>query len=170
MAYSTKIKDFAKKLFLTISKEGQHKYSEDDIVDEISKKFPDLPKYPDRRTINNWINSKDKETKKSWKMLWDRGVRHGIQNAAKEHLEDLEGEEEIDIEIDRIISLRAGNAIKVQEEISRKLKKGLCLSKEDISAWRASEFTFNNLNLEADREDEFFTIDHDYLDEVVEDE
>ncbi len=171
MAYPIKVKDYAKKLFLTISKEGQHKFSEDDIVEEISREFPDLPKFPDRRTINNWINTKDKESKKTWKNLWDRGVRHGIQNAAREHLEDIEGEEEIDINIDTVISLRAGNAIKVQKQISEKLEAGHSLDKEDVRAWRASEYTFNNLNLEAKAdEDDPFDIDYDYLDDVVENE
>lgn len=172
MAYPPEVKDLAKKLYLTVSKEGRdlHKYKEDDIVGEISQKFPKLPKFPDRRTINNWINAKDKETNKSWKMLWKGGVRHGIQNAAKEYLEDIESEEDIEIEIDHIISLRAGNAIKVQEKISTKLKNDKDLTKEDIAAWRASEFTFNNLNLESQDEEDPLEIDYDYLDDVVEDE
>lgn len=172
MAYPTEVKELAKKLYLTVSKEGHdlHRYKEDDIVDEISRKFPDLPKVPDRKTINNWINAKNKETNKSWKMLWKGGVRHGIQNAAKEHLEDIEGEEDIEIEIDRITSLRAGNAIQVQKQISKKLKKNDKLDKEDIAAWRASEFTFNNLNLEAREGEDPLEIDYDYLDDVVDDE
>ena len=171
MAYSPEVKDYVKQLFLTISKDGTHKYGEDDIVDEISKKFPKLPKFPDRRTVNNWINTKDKKTGKSFKDLWDNGVRHGIQNAVREHEVEVSGEEEMDIEIDKIISLRAGNAILVHKKISKKLQKNKDLTKEDLGMWRESERTFNNLNLEKNgTEIDQVEIDYDYLDEVDEDD
>jgi hypothetical protein len=166
MAYPQEVKDYAKDLFLTLNKDGQHKYSDPEIVGKISTKFPKLRKFPDKRTIKNWENAKDHETKKSWKMLWDNGVRHGIQNAVRDRDLELAGEEEFEIQIDKITSLRVGNAIKIQEKISQDLEKGWSLSKEDVAALRASETIFCNLNLEKQTDSDDADIDYDYLEKV----
>lgn len=166
MAYPEEVKDYAKDLFLTLNKDGEHKYSPSDIVEKISGKFPGLKKFPDERTIRNWANEKNKETGKSWKTLWDDGVRHGIQNAVREHDLELAGEEEFEIQIDKITSLRVGNAIKIQEKISGKLEKEDDLSGEDVAALRASETIFCNLNLEKQTNEDGLNIDYDYLERV----
>lgn len=149
MAYPQEIKEYTKTLYLTVGSDGQRKYkSENAILEKISKKFLDLEKIPNQRTLNNWINNKDKTTGKSWKQLWKDGVRYGMQSAAMQRKKEIEGEEEIELEIDSIINLRASNAIMVQEQISKKLEKKEILNLDDIRAWKASELTFNNLNLE----------------------
>ncbi|MCE7697860.1 MAG: hypothetical protein K8E24_003150 [Methanobacterium paludis] len=168
MAYPQEVKDYSDTLFLTVNKEGQHKYSNQEILDKISQKFPNLEKFPDKRTVTNWTNTKDKVTKKSPKQQWDEGVRYGIQNAAREQEVELAGEEEFEIQIEKITSLRVGNAIKIQKKISEKLEENQDLSKEDIGALRASETIFCNLNLEKETTDDDIPIDIDYLEEVHE--
>ena len=170
MAYNSEVKDYAKQLFLTIDQDGNHKYSRRDIREKISQEFPDLEKIPSDRLISTWSNAKDKTSKKSWVDLWEAGVRHGIQNAVKENDTNLDKDEEIVIQIDRIVGLRAGNAIKAAEKISQKLENKEDLTKEDIAIWRESERTFNNLNLEGKGSGiEPLEIDYEYLDEVDED-
>lgn len=169
MAYSSEVKDYAKELFLTVSPDGKHKFTRKEIVEKISRKFPDLKKVPSGRLISTWSTTKDKSTLKSWVDLWERGVRHGIQNAVLENEEKLSQEEQLEIQVDKITGLRAGNAILAAEKISQKLKNNERLCKEDLALWRESERTFNNLNFESDENpDNYSRIDLDYLDELYE--
>jgi len=171
MAYDLEVKDYAKELFLTIDNDGNHKYSRRDIVEKITQKFPNLEKVPSDRLISTWSNTPDKTTKKSWVDLWEAGVRHGIQNAVKENDNNLDKDEEIVIQIDKIVGLRAGNAIKAAEKISQKLENDEDLTKDDCRLWRESERTFNNLNLEKKGGGaEPLEIDYAYLDEVDDDD
>ena len=170
MAYPSKVKDYAKRLYLTANNKGNHKHSLNDIVDEIRQKFDKLEKYPDRSTVQTWVKKKDKETKKSWKDQWDVGVRHGINNAVLENENSFDEEELIEIQVDKITQLRAGNAIKAARKIRQKLDNNEPLSKDELRLWRESENTFNNLNLENKGPgNEALEIDYDYLDEVDED-
>lgn len=166
MAYSQKVKDYAKELFLTEDGKGDHKYAKTDIAKEIPKKFRDLEKNPDESTIRSWINTKDKITKKSWHDLWKDGQRTGYQEAVKEIEEKLDAEEKIELRIDSVMRARANRAIKLCEGPDKKLKQKEELTNQELKQIKLSETIFNNLNLEGQKESEDLDIDYDYLDEV----
>ena len=171
MAYPQQVKTYAKGLYLTASNKGDHKHSLQGIVEEIQQEFNEIQKYPDKSTVYTWVHAKDKETKKSWNDLWEIGVRHGISNAVLENENGFDEEEQIEIQVDKIIGLRAGNAIKAAQKIQRKLDSNQDLSKDDLKLWRESERTFNNLNLENKGGGvDPIEIDYDYLDEVNDDD
>lgn len=151
MAYSEEIKEYAKELFLTVGSDGNHKYSQNEIVEEISKKFLDLETFPTQRLISNWSNKKDKDTGKSWVDIWKAGIRSGIEQANVDTENKLSADEKFEIQIDKITSLRVGNAIKIAENFSEKIEKSpKKIENIDIKLLNVSETIFNNLNIEAD--------------------
>ena len=80
-----KIVEYAKELFLTPDEVGNHKYSLQNICDEISRK---LHVQYTKKTISNWAH------KYGWDKLWEEGVREGITEAlAKEQSERTKEEQ-----------------------------------------------------------------------------
>lgn len=149
MAYSREVKEFAKELFLTVGSDGNHKYSQNEIVEEISKKFLDLETIPSQRLISNWSSKKDKTTGKSWRDIWKAGVRSGIQQANVDTENELSADEKFEVQIDKITNLRVKNAIEIAKNFSEKIEKSpKKIGNIDIKMLKVSETIFNNLNLE----------------------
>ena len=170
MAYSQKIKEYAKELYLTVGNDGNHKYILEEIIEKIEKKLKKNEKIPTVSTLHNWINTKDKTTKKSWKDIWKSGVKSGIEQANVDIENSLDAEERIEINIDNIIRLRANNAIKIQENFEKKLKNKN-VDYRDIAEMKLSEMIFNNLNLELGSTDEHDSvIDDNDLRNILEEE
>lgn len=153
MAYSEEVKEYAKQLFLTVDKNGGHKYSSRAIEKELPKKFPDLKKFPSYKTIQDWANGKEKG-RKTWNKIWDEGQRHGVKEATEELEKDITSDESIGLQVDTITRQRAERAIKLGELVTNKLENKEQLENIDIKALQTSELIFNNLNLEAIEEDQ----------------
>ena len=152
MAYPKKVKEYAKKLFLTVDKNGNHENSLNDIVRKIRQKSDSVGKCPDRSTIQEWSQTVDKITKKSWVDLWDKGQRHGINKAIKDAERTIESDEEIELQVDTITRERAERAINLGRIISTKIKNKEDLENIDLKILQTSEIIFNNLNLEGNNE------------------
>ena len=79
------IVEFAKELYLTPNEVGKHKYSLQNVCDEILQKFD---KKLTRQAISIWSH------KYGWDKLWEEGVREGITEAlAKEQSERTKEEQ-----------------------------------------------------------------------------
>lgn len=162
MAYSQEVREYAKELFLTVGENGEHKYTLQEICDQIGQKFDGVQKLR-KQTVQTWATKKDKSTEKSWADIWDSGQRHGIQEAQREYDKKLSAEEKLTLQVDRITSLRAGNAIRAAENVKAHLIGEKPMDpREALGQWKMSETTFNNLNLEA-IEDNQLEINHNVI-------
>lgn len=166
MAYPKKVKEYAKKLFLTVDENGNHENSLQDIVKKIQRKSNDfiksngIKKCPDKSTIQAWSQTPDKITKKSWVDLWDKGQRHGIKKAIKDAEKTIESDEEISLQVDIITRERAERAINLGRIVSSKIKNKENLENIDLKILQTSEIIFNNLNLEGRTSDEDLHVTH----------
>jgi HD superfamily phosphohydrolase len=151
MAYPTEVKEYAKELFLTVGKDGSHKYSSREISKELSKKFPDLKKFPSHKTIQDWANGKE-NGRKTWNDIWDEGQRHGVDEAIAELESEQTSDEKIGLQVDAITRARANRAIKLGELVDSKIKNKIPLENIDLKTLQTSELIFNNLNLEVPKE------------------
>ena len=153
MAYPQKVKDYAKELFLTVAKDGGHKYSSREISKELSKKFPNLPKVPSHKTVQDWANGKEKG-RKTWNQIWDEGQRHGVDAAIAELESEQTSDEKIGLKVDAITRARANRAIKLGELVDTKIKDKKPIENIDLKILQTSELIFNNLNLESTLDDD----------------
>lgn len=169
MAYPSEMREYAKELFLTVDKDGGHKYSSRQIAQELPKKFPKLPKYPSYKTIQDWANGNEKG-RKTWNQIWDEGQRHGVDEAIAELESEQTSDEKIGLKVDAITRARANRAITLGKLVDTKIKNGKELERLDLETLKTSELIFNNLNLEGHKNNDPLEIDYDLLDDVVEDE
>lgn len=102
MAYNEQMKSFAKNLYLTPKVDGSHKYTFQQIVEELKDEFPDESTYPDRSSIYRWSREKTK-TDRSWKQIWDQGVIRGIEYA-KEDIKEIQKEQNAEEAMENRIS------------------------------------------------------------------
>ncbi len=168
MAYPQEVKEYAKELFLTVAKDGSHKYSSRQISQELSKKFPQFEKFPSHKTVQDWSNGKEKG-RKTWTQIWDEGQRSGVDEAIAELESEQTSDEKIGLHVDAITRARANRAIKLGEIVNEKIDKKENLERIDLETLKTSELIFNNLNLEGRRESDLINIDYDLLDEVEND-
>jgi len=160
MAYPKKVKEYAKKLFLTVDKNGNHENSLQDIVRKIQQKYNSVVKCPERSTVLYWSKDKDEITNESWVDLWDKGQRHGIKKAIRDAEKTIESDEEISLQVDIITRERAERAINLGRIVSSKIKNKESLENIDLKILQTSEIIFNNLNLEGRKSDEDLHITH----------
>jgi hypothetical protein len=78
--YDEKIKRYAKEQFFKTDKDGNHKYTNNEIADKISKQFVMSGKPPNGSTIYRWAN-RVKNGEKSWNDMFEDGQRSGYVDA-----------------------------------------------------------------------------------------
>ena len=90
--------EYAKELYLTPNKDGNHQYSLREISTKIQQKFNTEVHYT---TILNWIKKHD------WERIWDEGVRYGVAELIAKSKEEKTKEEQFKEQIGKVKSNKA---------------------------------------------------------------
>jgi len=90
--------EYAKELYLTPNKDGNHQYSLREISTKIQQKFNTEVHYT---TILKWIKKHD------WERIWDEGVRYGVAELIAKSKEEKTKEEQFKEQIGKVKSNKA---------------------------------------------------------------
>ena len=155
--YSRKMKLYAKELFFKTKEDGDHKFLNREIVEEIKLMFPKAKQYPNESTVYRWANNLKGE-EQTWNDLFIEGQRAGRKDAIVEAADVIDEsneseelaaamaqqpelevlpEEQVRRQAGRILALRASTAISgynIQQAYLQAIEAEINQMREELAA------------------------------------